>query len=87
MVAALALYLGGKAEEAFDWNHRPFFLRFVDENRSVQIDAYKELCARLASHRKYPQNDFHFGNPEAASRIPIRQRHATCRRRAPQRRR
>jgi hypothetical protein len=45
--AALALYLGGKAEEAFDWDHRPFFLRFGDEDRKVQIDAYKELCERL----------------------------------------
>jgi hypothetical protein len=45
--AALALYAGGKAEEAFDWNHRPFFLRFGDENRQVQIEAYRELCQRL----------------------------------------
>jgi hypothetical protein len=45
--AALALYHGGKADEAFDWNHRPFFLRFGDEDRRVQIEAYKELCGRL----------------------------------------
>ena len=45
--AALALYLGGKADEAFDWNHRPFFLQFGDSDRKVQIEAYKELCARL----------------------------------------
>jgi HEAT repeat protein len=45
--AALALYLGGKAEEAFDWNHRPFFLKFGDKDRRVQIEAYKELCRRL----------------------------------------
>jgi HEAT repeat protein len=45
--AALALFLGGKADEAFDWNHRPFFLQFGDSNRRVQIEAYKELCARL----------------------------------------
>jgi len=45
--AALALYLGGKADEAFDWNHRPFFLRFGDNDRNVQIEAYKELCSRL----------------------------------------
>ena len=45
--AALALYLGGKAEEAFDWNHRPFFLRFGDNDRNIQIEAYKELCSRL----------------------------------------
>ncbi len=45
--AALALYLGGKADEAFDWNHRPFFLSFGDEDRGKQIEAYKELCRRL----------------------------------------
>jgi hypothetical protein len=45
--AALALYLGGKADEAFDWNHRPFFLRFGEEERHTQIEAYKELCQRL----------------------------------------
>jgi hypothetical protein len=45
--AALAMYLGGKADEAFDWNHRPFFLQFGDSDRKVQIEAYKELCARL----------------------------------------
>jgi hypothetical protein len=45
--AALALYLGGKADEAFDWNHRPFFLSFGDEDRNKQIEAYKELCRRL----------------------------------------
>ena len=45
--AAMALYHGGKAEAAFDWNHRPFFLRFGDDDRRVQIEAYKELCRRL----------------------------------------
>jgi hypothetical protein len=45
--AALALHLGGKADEAFDWNHRPFFLRFGEENRKTQIEAYQELCQRL----------------------------------------
>ena len=45
--AALALYLGGKAKEAFDWDHRPFFLKFGEEDRGVQIEAYKELCRRL----------------------------------------
>jgi len=45
--AALALYLGGKADEAFDWNHRPFFLRFGENDRNLRIEAYKELCSRL----------------------------------------
>lgn len=53
--AALALYLGGKAEEAFDWNHRPFFLRFGDQDRNIQIEAYKELCSRLGVVPKVPK--------------------------------
>jgi hypothetical protein len=52
--AALALYLGGKSEEAFDWNHRPFFLRFGDNDRNVQIEAYKELCTRLGVTPRLP---------------------------------
>ena len=50
--AALALYLGGKAASAFDWNHRPFFLRFSQNDRRVQIEAYKELCERLGMEPK-----------------------------------
>jgi hypothetical protein len=45
--AGLALYLGGQADEAFDWNHRPFFLRFGDEDRAVRLEAYRELCKRI----------------------------------------
>lgn len=52
--AALALFHGGKADEAFDWNHRPFFLQFGDEDRQVQIEAYKELCERLGIAPKLP---------------------------------
>jgi len=46
--------LGGKAEEVFDWNHRPFFLRFGDNDRNIQIEAYKELCARLGVTPRVP---------------------------------
>jgi hypothetical protein len=45
--AALALYLGGKADEPFDWNHRPFFLQFIEDDRRTQVQAYRELCRRL----------------------------------------
>jgi HEAT repeat protein len=45
--AGLALYLGGKAESAFDWNHRPFFLRFGEEDPAKRRAAYEELCQRL----------------------------------------
>jgi hypothetical protein len=45
--AGLALFLGGKADEPFDWNHRPFFLRFGAEDPKAVLTAYKELCQRL----------------------------------------
>jgi hypothetical protein len=45
--SALALYLGGKAKEAFDWKHRPLFLKFGEEDPGVREEAYRELCARL----------------------------------------
>ena len=45
--SALALYLGGKAKEAFDWAHRPLFLKFGEEDPGLREEAYRELCARL----------------------------------------
>jgi len=43
----LALYLGGKSSEAFDWDYRPLFLKFGEEDRTVRVEAYKELCRLL----------------------------------------
>jgi hypothetical protein len=45
--AALTLYLAGKAESPFDWNHRPFFLQFGEEDRTTREKAYAELCRRI----------------------------------------
>jgi hypothetical protein len=45
--AALSLYLAGKADEPFDWNRRPFFLRFGEDDRKERLSAYKELCQRI----------------------------------------
>jgi hypothetical protein len=45
--AALSLYLAGKADEAFDWNHRPFFLQFGEEDEQIRERAYVELCRRI----------------------------------------
>jgi hypothetical protein len=50
--AALALYLGGQASEPFDWEHRPFFLRFGEDDRETQVEAYLELCRRLGVEPK-----------------------------------
>lgn len=41
--AALALHLAGCAGEPFDWTHRPLFLRFGEDDRSVRLAAMEDL--------------------------------------------
>jgi hypothetical protein len=43
--AAMLLYLHGQAAEPFDWDHRPFFLRFHSTGAEWQA-AFRELCDR-----------------------------------------
>ena len=47
--AALCLYLAGKADEPFDWKHRPFFLEFGEEDPKILRRAFDELCRRIGS--------------------------------------
>jgi hypothetical protein len=42
--AALLFYLHGKSKEAFDWDHRPFFLRFNTSEREERKAVFIELC-------------------------------------------
>lgn len=42
--AALLFFLHGKAKEPFDWEHRPFFLRFHTSDRAERRAVFKELC-------------------------------------------
>ena len=42
--AAMLFFLHGKSREAFDWDHRPFFLRFNTTDRNERRAAFKELC-------------------------------------------
>ncbi len=44
--AAMLMYLCGKADEPFDWNQRPFFLRFATENNQELRAAWMELRER-----------------------------------------
>jgi hypothetical protein len=44
--AALLMYLCGKAEEPFDWNQRPFFLRFATMDNQELRAAWVELRER-----------------------------------------
>jgi hypothetical protein len=45
--AALIYFLYGIAASSFDWNYRPFYLRFNDENLSNRKLAYEELCKEI----------------------------------------
>jgi hypothetical protein len=40
-------FLHGKADEPFDWEQRPFFLRFHTEVRSEREAVFHELCERI----------------------------------------
>ena len=44
--AAMLMYLCGKAPAAFDWNQRPFFLRFDTEDNQELRAAWMELRER-----------------------------------------
>lgn len=55
--AAMLFFVYGKATSAFDWNHRPFYLRFHTSNRSERISVFKELCQKIGvDSTKYLQD-------------------------------
>ncbi len=45
--AGLLLYLYGQASERFDWNQRPFLLRFNPGDHHDRRIAFDELCRRI----------------------------------------
>lgn len=45
--AAMLFFLRGKADEPFDWNHRPFFLRFDTSDRAERKAVFRELCETI----------------------------------------
>jgi hypothetical protein len=55
LFAALLLYIHQQAKEPFDWDQRPFFLRFHTEDRSAREVVFGELCAKIGiDPGKYP---------------------------------
>jgi len=46
-VAALLCFLHGQAKEPFDWEQRPFFLRFAEADGALRRAAFRDLCARI----------------------------------------
>lgn len=47
LFAAMLMFVHGKADSAFDWDQRPFFLRFNTESREERETVFKELCEKL----------------------------------------
>ncbi|MEO8068281.1 MAG: hypothetical protein ABI599_11365 [Flavobacteriales bacterium] len=45
--AAMLYFLNGKSASAFDWDHRPFFLRFNTEDMKEREKAVRELCTTI----------------------------------------
>lgn len=45
--AAMLMFLHGKAKTSFDWDQRPFFLRFNTDCRPEREAAFGELCAKV----------------------------------------
>ncbi len=45
--AAMLFFLFGKAKSSFDWDHRPFFLRFHTEDKAERTTVFKELCQAI----------------------------------------
>jgi hypothetical protein len=45
--AALLFYLHGKSKMPFDWDHRPFFLRFNETDTDKRRAVFLELCSTL----------------------------------------
>jgi hypothetical protein len=45
--AAMLYHLYGKTEEIFDWDLRPFFLRFNTDDPAERESAIQELCTKV----------------------------------------
>lgn len=45
--AAMLMFLHGKAKDAFDWDHRPFYLEFNTEDQDHRWKMFLELCERI----------------------------------------
>jgi len=65
-MAAMLYYLHGKASEPFDWEQRPFFLRFATEDRAEREAAFRDLCRDVGvPAERYLTDPGNAGRPEA----------------------
>jgi hypothetical protein len=47
--AAMLMFLHGKSSSSFDWDNRPFFLRFHTSNRPEHVAVFRDLCEIVAA--------------------------------------
>jgi hypothetical protein len=47
--AALLMFIHGKATSSFDWDQRPFFLKFNTEDAAERERLFRELCERIGA--------------------------------------
>ena len=47
LLAAMLVFVHGKAETSFDWDQRPFFLRFHTEDHDARAAVFRELSAQI----------------------------------------
>lgn len=45
--SGMLMFLHGKAKSAFDWEQRPFYLKFATQVRSDREPLFRELCAKI----------------------------------------
>lgn len=47
LFAGMLMFVHGKAKAGFDWDQRPFFLRFHTEDRAARKAVFLELCEKI----------------------------------------
>ena len=45
--AGMLMYLHGRAQAPFDWDQRPFLLKFSTDTHSERVALFRELCTRI----------------------------------------
>jgi len=43
----MLLFVHGQADSSFDWDQRPFFLKFNTADRTEREAMFRELCDRI----------------------------------------
>ncbi len=44
----MLMYLHKRAKSTFDWDQRPWFLKFATLDRAERIALFRELCEKLS---------------------------------------